>query len=368
MSKNTKSNFIEVTPAGAASELCFNFPCLGAAEKMKITFHKTLRIPDDNKQYPLPPSLGSFPLSHTSDYEKNLPPDWVQRQGVFFPMRQSEAMWLSFSSDSGRPYAVKIAAGKINAISGEPWSDALVGKPKIQSGNTRQSSEQELTDYATIPRQPWLDGFNAGKDVIRQFVAMPLGEGYTVEEQITGKAEFGGLQIIVYPMKESVWNDIRIKQGPRSMRSASFGGCITAGAQPLYMAESASMGLAAGGLMTQQIYEDEYGLEAWDTEQSLRLFVHLLNSNQYKSVTGKEAPAEMMTREVYERYNYPWFSYYQDAPTIAASEKLSKVDSVASMQVKKGQQVLDENTHSPAPGSVVDLSPQNKNSVKTGKW
>ena len=33
--------------------------------------------------------------------------------------------------------------------------------------------------------------------MIRQFVAMPLGAGYTAEEQITGEAEHGGLQIVV---------------------------------------------------------------------------------------------------------------------------------------------------------------------------
>ncbi len=38
------------------------------------------------------------------------------------------------------------------------------------------------------------------KGVIRQFVAMPLGEGYTAEEQITGQAEFGGMQIEIFPM------------------------------------------------------------------------------------------------------------------------------------------------------------------------
>ncbi|MGI9015482.1 MAG: hypothetical protein ACR2HR_00005 [Euzebya sp.] len=40
---------------------------------------------------------------------------------------------------------------------------------------------------------------------IRQFVAMSLGEGYTVEEQLSGAAEWGGIQIIAYPMKAAVW-------------------------------------------------------------------------------------------------------------------------------------------------------------------
>ena len=59
-----------------------------------------------------------------------------------------------------------------------------------------------------VPEQPWLDGFCVAKDVIRQFVAMPLGSGYSVEEQITGKPEHGGLQIIVYPMKKERYEPI----------------------------------------------------------------------------------------------------------------------------------------------------------------
>ena len=43
------------------------------------------------------------------------------------------------------------------------------------------------------------------KGVIRQFVAMPLGSGYSAEEQITGSAEFGGVQVIVYPMRGDVY-------------------------------------------------------------------------------------------------------------------------------------------------------------------
>ena len=39
------------------------------------------------------------------------------------------------------------------------------------------------------------------KGIVRQFVAMPLGAGYTVEEQLTGAAEHGGMQFVAYPMK-----------------------------------------------------------------------------------------------------------------------------------------------------------------------
>lgn len=67
----------------------------------------------------------------------------------------------------------------------------------------------------SFPEQPWLDGFNVSEDFIRQFIAMPLGEGFTAEEQITGKAEHGGLQIIVYPMKHEVYVELCREQAKR---------------------------------------------------------------------------------------------------------------------------------------------------------
>jgi hypothetical protein len=38
---------------------------------------------------------------------------------------------------------------------------------------------------------------------------MPLGSGYSAEEQITGEAEHGGIQIVVYPMKRKVFDKLK---------------------------------------------------------------------------------------------------------------------------------------------------------------
>jgi len=93
-----------------------------------------------------------------------LPEGWIKHGGVFIPMYQAEALWINFSGDY--PCAVKIVAGKINAVSGDRWSNDLSNDPQ---------------DYVVIPEQPWLDGFNVSEDYIRQFVAMPLGKGFTAE-------------------------------------------------------------------------------------------------------------------------------------------------------------------------------------------
>lgn len=165
-------------------ELVFTFPEVHTGARMSLNFQRTLRIPDDNREYRLPPGLGRFPLLHVDDYSENLPALWEKHGGVFLPMYQAEAMWIRFESDY--PCAVKIAAGKIDAVTGDSWTDFLVSEPQ---------------NYLLVPDQPWLDGFCISKGKIRQFVAMPLGEGYTAEEQITGEVEHGGIQIMVYPMK-----------------------------------------------------------------------------------------------------------------------------------------------------------------------
>jgi len=118
--------------------------------------------------YALPPSLGRFPLSRVHDFRATLPPEWVARGGVFLPMYQREAMWMYFKGDSSRPVAVKISIGGVNVLTGQPLTRGLGGV----DGKTQ--------DYVTVPPRPWLDGICTWPGVVRQFVAMPLGSGYTV--------------------------------------------------------------------------------------------------------------------------------------------------------------------------------------------
>lgn len=58
------------------------------------------------------------------------------------------------------------------------------------------------------------------------------------------------------------------------------------------LAPTAGMGLAPGGLMKQEIYKDPHGLDKWETSASSRCFVHIVNSLQYKAITGANPPAK----------------------------------------------------------------------------
>jgi len=313
----------------AENQLRFSFPDLHTKAECKIEFQRTLRIPDDNRSYSLPPGLGRFALNHVDDYAEKLPPHWKRHGGVFLSIYQSEALWINFAGWGDYPCAVKIAAGKINAVSGKGWSSELSDDPQ---------------DYVVSTSQPWLDGFNVAEGLIRQFVAMPLGEGFTAEEQITDKAEHGGIQLIVYPMKKEVyWEKIEkprlerekeMEDGPRFMRCSSLDASY-------YVAEE--QGLAPGGLMKQKINKDEYGIDAWDQSISSRCFVHLANSVQYQQITGHLPPEKPPTAQEYTNAGLPWFDYYSDAKALQGSDTLGKLSSAAAKMVEKGKGIMPGN-------------------------
>lgn len=312
--------------------LRFSFPDVHESATLRVDFQRTLRIPDDGKKYPLPPGLGRFPLRHVDDFAPRVPGTWLTHGGVMLPMYQSEALWLHFSSPY--PFAVKVATGKVNAVSGKTWTDGLHGKPQ---------------DYVVVPSQPWLDGYNVGRGVIRQFVAMPLGAGYTVEEQVTGESEAGGLQIIVYPMTRASY-----ERYSRTMaeRPPMYGMARKARVASL----GVDMGLAPGGRMRQQIYKDPYVFSDWDHDRSSRCFVHLANSLAWGSITGEPPPHAPFTAAAYRRAGLPWFEFYGDGETVSASSVLQKVKSVVGLAKEKGDVPLPENESVEIPeGEIVHL-------------
>ena len=261
----------------------------------RVSFQRTLRVPLRGS-WPLPPSLGSFPVFRVKQYANRLPPGWKARGGYFIPLYQREALWIAFDSAPDALCAVEIAAGGVNVISGQAFGEGLTARPQ---------------NYIVIPDQPWLDGINSGGSdgevaVVRQFVAMPLGSGTTLEAQLTGAEQFGGLQIRVYPAKPGV--------KPRAISHAAA------------MAAPTSMGIAAGGEIRQKIYVDRYGVEAWDVTQRVEVFVHLLNSAQFRKVTGLKPPPTPVKPQTYTKYGFPWFVLYDEhKPHMAPSEPLSKI-------------------------------------------
>lgn len=59
--------------------------------------------------------------------------------------------------------------------------------------------------------QLWLDGIATRDGKVNQFVATPVGSGYSVEAQMTGKETVAGLQFEIVPTKRGVVHGISVK-------------------------------------------------------------------------------------------------------------------------------------------------------------
>ncbi len=324
------------------------FDGYSAPGRVEIEFQRTLRIPDDGKTYHLPPGIGRFPLRHVDDFADRVPSEWLKRGGVLMPMYQAEALWLNFRGEY--PFAIKIAAGKMNAVSGESWKEGLNRKPQ---------------DYVVTPEQPWLDGFAVEKGVIRQFVAMPLGAGYSVEEQLSGKAEFGGVQVQAIPMKACKFFESELRSRLPTRLADILGDLIPAWRVESFgdicmCCNSPDMGLGAGGRMRQQIFEDPHTAEDWDMQQTSRCFVHLCDALLWREITGENPPQTPVTAREYERAGLPWFDFYRDdLAVLEGSKTLAGIKSVNTISKAKGDKALKGND-SVEVTSVISCSPKKK--------
>ncbi|MGH9225418.1 MAG: hypothetical protein ACRD2W_16910, partial [Acidimicrobiales bacterium] len=166
---------------------------------------------------------------------------------------------------------------------------------------------------------PWLDGIKTEDGVVRQFVAAPLGSGVTVEGQVTGEESTGGIQLRVFEAKEGRFPD---EAPPEPYFDETI----------LPMAMASPMGVAAGGKMRQRIYPDPHGLDTWDTRRSGEVDVRVVNSEEFKALTGQEPPPSPITARLYTEHGYPWFELYDaDAGDVVAGETLAKVKSVGEL-------------------------------------
>jgi hypothetical protein len=308
----------------------------------RISFNRTLRIPDDGKDYPLPAGLGRFPIHRVEDYAERVPSDWLKEGGFFIPLYQKEALFLQFEGPDWHPAIAKVCVGRVNAITGKTFSEHL-------------SASQQ--DYVVIPDQMWLDGIATGQGTVNQFVAMPLGQGYTIEAQITDEEKFGGFQLVGFEAIEGRFPerdpaiDERIRTEEEQRRNKDDSGIRYQSSQSFSLScnhndglnaaplsgQNLSMGIAAGGSIKQQIHPDIHGVDSWDNNKKRIVTIHLVNSLAYKAITGKEAPDSPITMQQYQKFRIPWYSNYDETITpIKPPSIFKRILSIAQIDSKRG--------------------------------
>lgn len=287
----------------------------------RVSFNRTVRIPEDGKSYPLPAGLGRLPIVRVEDYADRVPESWLTQGGFIVPLYQREALFLEFEGASWRPTIAKVGVGGVNAITGKEFDDIL------------RSNRQ---DYVVVPDQRWLDGILSETGQVRQFIAMPLGQGYTIEAQVTDAETRGGFQISAFDPKagrfaerspEELQKIARAKTGENRILYSQHSGSVD---------PSPEMGIAAGGKINQQIIEDLYGFESWDAQAFRGCEIHIVNSEHYFKITGESPPPSPITIGAYQKLGYPWYSHYEEAlPAVRPPGIFKRIFSVGAIDKKR---------------------------------
>lgn len=282
-----------------------------AGERFRVSLQRTLRVPDDGRAYPLPPGFGRFPLRAAARYP-SLPAEW--RNDFFAPVYAREALWIAFDGATWKPNAAKVGTGGVNVVTGGAWDEELHGDPQ---------------DYVVVPDQLWLDGINSGAETVRQFVVMPHGGGYTIEQQITGGERVGGVQFVVFEPKPGRFPD---EEPPRE---DSFGALMA-------FDLGGSMGVAVGGEIQQKIHPDAYGIDTWDPEQRASFRIYLLTPAEFAAITGEAAPSSPIDASEYTNAGFPWFALYEaDEGDLTPAEALGRLKSIREIEERAAEKSID---------------------------
>jgi hypothetical protein len=89
------------------------------------------------------------------------------------------------------------------------------------------------------------------------------------------------------------------------------------------------MGFGVGGRMTQKIYPDPYGVHTWDEDDVASVTIYVVNTEQYRAMTGLAPPPTPINAREYTEHGLPWFELYDERlDDLAPDASLSGVKSI----------------------------------------
>lgn len=339
---------------------------------LEVTFHRTVRVAEGRAASNLPPSLGRMKMFKVSDYRKNCPADWDD-SAFFMSLHDTEAMWLSFHA-IGKPCAVLVGAGGVNALSGQKLGTKL-----------------EKENYLVCPPQPWIDGWKDVDGTVHQFIATPhkKGEGLTVAEQIIGaESKTGAMGLAIFEPKDDAklktanlpgeWNAGN-QWATGGIKGQSVGGntmwasseIITSSLMSFDHVENSiysttmdfaeqsvvkcaveqqqftnsvvpkpagilraaraavahvEMGLGKGGKIIQKIYGDPHGIEVWKETPTVVFAFYLVDAKTAEEITGEKVAGPVD----HAQYGGAWFGLHDEKlPDVLGTSIFSGLKSAA---------------------------------------
>ncbi|KAF3935165.1 hypothetical protein ABW20_dc0107363 [Dactylellina cionopaga] len=295
---------------------------------LKISFRRTIRIPDNQETNDLPPDLGAMKVTNVKHVSSWLSESMRDKGGLLLPMHDG-----------------------VNIISGEPETEN-------SATNLRRrelvSQGRSIQDYIVLPGQMWLDSIAHRPGEFKQFVTPPFKKELTVEAQFASAEHHGCLRFEITPEVEgynhferpdgdlvrlfihvltgklivtfatsnwqlgAVAEAIRDQEDiPADLQRLIFGRRkldpfrtlsdynIQDGSKLYLLVQlpesrnrqrvsrtdaAAEMGLAAGGVIKQYIIKDNLKSDQWDRSKTFGINVQMLNARLYDTIISGPDP------------------------------------------------------------------------------
>ncbi|KAL9605902.1 MAG: hypothetical protein Q9179_000923 [Wetmoreana sp. 5 TL-2023] len=298
--------------------------------------------------------------------------------GLFLPMYQRGAMWIRL--DSNGQFAIKVIVGGVNVISGGPLVETSATQLRRLNLFLRNESVQ---DYVVTPDQLWLDGIASTEGRVRQFVAMPIGAGYTVEAQLTGEDISGGLQFEVTPARappktldsQHLIEELFIRTLTKVVHLTHLSASDTvaqlkksespAGGPNIPQAKE--LGIAAAGYIKQCILRDPNPADTWQRDRTICFNVQILNSAVFRHVTSMDPPETPISAATYASERLPFFDIYNEISDIKGSfeevKSIKEMDKIKYAERRGHPREEDDEDEPKYKNPIVVLNSQG---VKTG--
>ncbi|KAF7679239.1 transcription factor 3 [Alternaria burnsii] len=300
---------------------------------LKISFRRTVRVPETKESNWLPPDLGAFPLKPVSQHSKSLPPGMAVKGGVFFPMYQYEAMWINFSTvhEDMLPYMIKIYVGGVNVVSAQTAMESTASRSRrqvrLQTTPSNPKPASPLQDYVVVPGQKWIDGIANGDGTI--FLKQLDGSAKTFNVTNLEPIENFKLRIreatgIPTSIIRLIYADRRTFEDYRISKEATIHMVLRLrGAGSLVHISTPEMNTAAGGLIKQVIHRDIHPPN-WDTTKTTVFNAQILNSMLYQAVTGARPLVPSILHERYIHHGLPYYKMYEELSNIYSNFDMVK--------------------------------------------
>lgn len=98
------------------------------------------------------------------------------------------------------------------------------------------------------------------------------------------------------------------------------------------------LSLAPGGLIKQDIRKDKRDPSEWLKDLVIPISVHILNSADYRRVTGKNPPPNPVDAQTYAKAGLPFFDLFEEEESdVAGTDAFAPLKSVNDMQRTRGE-------------------------------